>query len=29
MKSKPSKNVFKDLGFTAEEADNLRFDRLS
>ena len=24
MKSKPSKNIFKDLGFTAEEADNLR-----
>jgi predicted XRE-type DNA-binding protein len=24
MKSKPSKNVFKDLGFTAEEAANLR-----
>ena len=24
MKSKPSKNVFKDLGFNAEEADNLR-----
>ena len=24
MKSKPSKNLFKDLGFNAEEADNLR-----
>ena len=24
MKSKPSKNVFQDLGFPGEEADNLR-----
>jgi predicted XRE-type DNA-binding protein len=24
MKSRPYKNVFKDLGFTSEEADNLR-----